>query len=161
MSKARRISIIVILILLLGAYFIIPLIDNFEPKEPIQETELVLANFNFADNVTLKHGTTKKLSFSVKTNTVSKIELVISDNVMQTWNSPSGKVEFQLKSIELPLGAHEIKLNIFSKNKLVAEESRLIRVLSDIKPQILESLILPAFLAKVPTLLCEILVANS
>ena len=139
MSKARRISIIVILTLLLGAYFIIPLIDNFEPKVPTQETELVLANFNFADNVTLKHGTTKKLSFSVKTNTVSKIELVIADNLIQTWNSPSGKVEFELKSIELPLGAHEIKLNIFSKNKLVAEESRLIRILSDIKPQLLNA----------------------
>ena len=95
MSKARRISIIVILTLLLGAYFIIPLIDNFEPKEPIQETELVLANFNFADNVTLKHGTTKKLSFkNIVTELLwfmkgdTNIKYLV-DNDVNIWNQDS------------------------------------------------------------------------
>lgn len=135
MSKARRISIIVILTLLLGAYFIIPLIDNFDTKTPAQENEIVLANFNFPEDISIRYGATKKLSFSVKDKSVSKIELLISDSVLQTWNSPSGKIVFQLNSTQLLLGAQELKINIFSNNNLVAEDSRLIRVLSDVIPQ--------------------------
>lgn len=135
MSKARRISIIVILILLLGAYFIIPLIDNFDPITPVQENEIELANFNFPDDITLKYGSTKTLSFSVKDKSVSKIELLLSDNLIQSWSSPTGKITFELNSSKLVLGAQEIKINIFSKNQLVSEDSRLIRVLSDVKPQ--------------------------
>jgi len=135
MSRARRISIIVVLVILIGAYFIIPLIDNFDPKEPEQVTEIELAKFNFLDDVTLKYGTIKELSFTVKDKSVNKIELLISDSIVQTWNSPVGKITFELNPSKLTLGAQEIKLNIFSNNKLVSEDSRLIRVLSDIKPQ--------------------------
>ncbi len=135
MSKTRRILIIVILLLLLGAYFIIPLVDNFDPKTPTQENEIELAYFNFAEDITLKYGSTKNLSFTVKDKSVSKIELVISDNIIQTWNVPRGTISFELNSAKLVLGAQEIKLNIFSKNQLISEDSRLIRVLSDVKPQ--------------------------
>lgn len=135
MSKTRRISIIVILILLLGAYFIIPLVDNFGPNEDVIANEIELAKFNFPEDITLKYGTTKTLNFSVKNKDVSKVELLLSDKIMQSWVSPKGEIAFEVNSKLLPLGAQELKINIYQKNKLVSEDSRLIRILSDVKPE--------------------------
>ena len=134
MSKSKRISIIVILIVLLGAYFIIPLVDNFEPQKTTEEQEEMLAKFNFTDDLTLKFGAVKKLSFNVLKQNVSKIELIISDQSVQNWKNPKGKIFFQYNSNDFPLGAQEIKINIYKNNQLVSEDSRLIRVLSDIIP---------------------------
>ncbi len=135
MSKTKRISIIIILALLLGAYFIIPLIDNFSPQQIDEEVEEELAHFDFSDNFTLKYGSEKKMSFTVQSSNVSKIELVISDNLIQTWSKPRGKIYFDFNTKKLLLGAQEVKINIFKGNTLHSEDSRLIRVLSDIIPK--------------------------
>ncbi len=135
MSKTKRISIIIILTLLLGAYFIIPLIDNFSSQNTNVEVEEELAQFDFSDNFTLKYGTEKKMSFTVQSSKVSKIELIISDKLIQTWTKPNGKIYFDFKTKKFTLGAQELKINIYKNNKLVSEDSRLIRVLSDIIPK--------------------------
>jgi glutamine cyclotransferase len=135
MSKSKRISIILILTLLLGAYFIIPLIDNFSPQQPNDVVEEELAHFDFLDNFTLKYGAEKKMSFTVLSPKVSKIELVISDKLIQTWTKPNGKIHFDFNTKMLLLGAQEVKINIFKDNTLHSEDSRLIRVLSDIIPK--------------------------
>jgi glutaminyl-peptide cyclotransferase len=134
MSKARRITLLVVLILLVGAYFIIPLIDNFSPSQPEDLVEENYANFSFSDNISLKYGDKKKLSFIVSNTEVSKIELVIADSIIKQWMSPKGSISFDLNSIYFPLGAQEVKINIYKNNVLVAEDSRLVRILSDIKP---------------------------
>jgi glutamine cyclotransferase len=135
MSKSKRIGLFVVLGLLLAAYLIIPLIDNMGPKteEVIQEEEL--AQFSFADNLSIIYGKKRALSFHVTSKDVSSIELVITDKVIQTWNSPKGKISFQFDSNQFPIGAQEIKINIYKKNILVAEDSRLLRVLSNISPK--------------------------
>ena len=134
MSKAKRISIIIVLFLLIGAYFIIPLVDNFEPKNKDEVTDEILAHFNFSDDISLKFGASKKLSYEVVGKNISKIELIISDQSVQTWNNPTGKINFEFDSKDYPLGAHELKINIYKNNQLISEDSRLIRVLSDVTP---------------------------
>ena len=134
MSKARRVTLLVLLILLVGAYFIIPLIDNFSPSQPEEFVEENYANFSFSDNLSLKYGEKKKLSFIVSNTEVSKIELVIADSIIKQWMRPKGSISFALNSIYFPLGAQEVKINIYKNNVLVAEDSRLVRILSNIKP---------------------------
>lgn len=134
MSKTRRITLLVVLILLVGAYFIIPLIDNFSPSQPEELVEENYANFSFSDNISLKYGKKKNLAFIVTNKEVSKIELLIADSVIKQWLNPKGTIPFELNSIYFPLGAQEVKINIYKNNVLVAEDSRLVRILSDIKP---------------------------
>ena len=134
MSKARRVTLLVLLILLVGAYFIIPLIDNFSPSQPEEFVEENYANFSFSENLSLKYGEKKKLSFIVSNTEVSKIELVIADSIIKQWMRPKGSISFALNSIYFPLGAQEVKINIYKNNVLVAEDSRLVRILSNIKP---------------------------
>ncbi len=134
MSKTRRVTLLVILLLLVGSYFIIPLIDNFSPNDQEEIVDVNYASFSFSDNVSLKYGEKKKLAFTVFSKDVSKIELLVADSLIQQWSKPNGSIQFDLNSTVFPLGAQEVKLNIFINNALVAEDSRLVRILSDIQP---------------------------
>lgn len=135
MSKTKRISILLFLVILIGSYFIIPLFDNFEPTKTEEANDEIFAKFIFSDNLTLRYGVEKKLGFKVFSSNLSKIELVISDKLIQTWNNPKGVKYFVFNSNEFLLGAQEVKLNIYRNNTLISEDSKLIRVLSDVSPK--------------------------
>lgn len=124
----KRISIILLLVLVLGAYIFI----NFSSCEN-NGTEI--ATFNFNNNPQVTYGQDVPIVFTVPDG-LKRVELIFNDSVFQTWENPrAGEIKLALKTDFYGVGAFPLKLASTDQEGLVQEDSYTIRVVSDIKPK--------------------------
>jgi glutamine cyclotransferase len=131
MNKTKRIGIIVVLILIIGAFVLGPLLRSGGGKAT--ENELP-ATFSFEENLAVSAGELVPIFAEVNSEDVTKIELIFNDSVFKTWENPKGKISFSLQADYFGIGAKSINLVSTLKSGQQYSDIRLIRILSDIAP---------------------------
>jgi glutamine cyclotransferase len=130
MTSFKKIGLITIIVAFLAA-LILP--NLFSDKDSSSENKDV-AHFLFKENLAVHIGNKVPIEIEVNDSEVSKIEVTLQDSILKTWMNPGKKLKFQFDASKFTLGAKDIKLLVYKQNKLIAEDDRLIRILSDVKP---------------------------
>lgn len=128
----RRYGIIVLLILVLAAFIIVPLMKNSGGNT--EDTEL--AKFQTPGDIQAVYGTDVPVKFAIPEGLV-KVELIYNDSVFETWNNP----KLQTRTIAMQtnyygVGTRPLVLRSTFKDGTSLENSIIIRVVSDIVPEI-------------------------
>jgi glutamine cyclotransferase len=145
MKISKKTVIIVVLILLIGAFVVVPLVKN--SSSPINENteNQDLAKFTFVDNLAGTIGKTLPLNFSVTNKDILKVELYFNDSIIETWKNPTGNLKFDLNTNFYGLGTYEITLKSTFKSNDTYSDVRLLRILSDLTPEQLKAKIVQSF----------------
>lgn len=139
----KRILIIALLLLLIGALVVVPLIRDDSP-----ETDTgFAASFNFTGDLATPDGRMLPIAFTVKEDDLQSIELVYNDSIFHTWTAPKkgSKLTFQLNAGYYGLGTRELVLRSKRSDGTMTEDSRLLRILSDITPTYLKASVVAEF----------------
>ena len=139
MSKRSKVVVITLLILMIGSLVLVPLFDNYD--KPVTNTTNYeqLARFNFENELVCKFGNSYPIAILIKSKEVSKIEILVQDSLIFSSIKPNKKVEFIFHTKDYVLGAKELRLNIYVEDKLVTEDSRLLKILSNQAPKKLQA----------------------
>jgi glutamine cyclotransferase len=132
MNKTKRIGIFVLLNLIIGLFVIVPMLKKSAIDDYSDEK---FATLSFLENLAVSYGQKVPLSFEILNKDVVSCELYINDSLLKTWKNPSGKITLILDVSYFGLGAKTINLLATSKNGQQKEDTRLIRILSDISPE--------------------------
>jgi glutamine cyclotransferase len=133
----RRIAIIGLLVVLIGAFLLAPLLKNCSGSETSTGFP---ASFNFEENLATKYGVDVPIAFTVNEDAIKQVELMYNDSVFKTWTAPKkGKLVFQLQADYYGLGTRGIVLRATRNDGTIEEDSRMIRILSDISPKYLKA----------------------
>jgi glutamine cyclotransferase len=146
MSKRSKIVVITLLILMIGSLVLVPMFDNYNKPVAEEINYSDLARFTFENEMVCKFGESYPISILVKSKEVSKIEVLLQDSVIYSAVNPSKKSEFIFDSKEYVLGAKELRLNIYVEDRLVAEDSRLLKILANKAPVKFQATVLETFL---------------
>lgn len=124
--------IIIGLILLAGfAFFVVPMLSKNEDEKGLP------AEFLFKENLATEWNTLIDLAFEVKESGLSKIELIYNDSVFKTWSNPKvGTIKYPFNASYYGLGTKGIKLVSTFSNGRTDSDDRLVRIVSDKKPEI-------------------------
>ena len=136
----KKYIIVGILILLIGSMVVVPMLQNNSDEE-----EIVAAEFSFKNNLATRWNEIIPLEIAIKSSDIEKLELIYNDSVFKTWSSPKGKLIFSFNAGYYGLGARSISLVSTMKNGDILTDDRLVRVLSDIKPEILKAKVVATF----------------
>ena len=136
----KKYIIVGILILLIGSRVVVPMLQNNSDEE-----EIVAAEFSFKNNLATRWNEIIPLEIAIKSSDIEKLELIYNDSVFKTWSSPKGKLIFSFNAGYYGLGARSISLVSTMKNGDILTDDRLVRVLSDIKPEILKAKVAATF----------------
>ena len=115
---------------------IYPLISGEEPEE-----ERTPAVFAFEEHLATVGDEVAPLKINV-VEELSKLELFYNDSLFQTWNDVKGDVEYELPAGIFGIGTRRIYLLSTYADGKTLDDSRFVRVLSDIIPEKLEANIL-------------------
>jgi len=139
----KRYAIIGLLILLIGAFILVPLLRN--SGEDPAETELS-SEFNFVDNLETTYTKAVPIAFTVNVDGVKSVELIYNDSLFQTWSSPKkGALSFVLTADCFGVGARSIVLRTTLADGSIEEDERMLRVVSDIAPKPLTATVVGSF----------------
>ena len=136
----KKYIIVGILIILIGSMVVVPMLQNNSDEE-----EIVAAEFSFKNNLATRWNEIIPLEILVKSSDIEKLELIYNDSVFKAWSSPKGKLTFSFNAGYYGLGARSISLVSTMKNGDILTDDRLVRVLSDIKPEILKAKVAATF----------------
>ncbi|MFT5858241.1 MAG: glutamine cyclotransferase [Flavobacteriaceae bacterium] len=126
-------KVIIGLIILVGATLLImPLINSNSVED-----DSPLAEFSFdQDNLAMHIG--DKIDLKAKIlQPIVKLELLLDNSVVDSWDSPKGSVTYNLKGEESLMGAHRLTLRATDSNGNTDTDYLMLRVLSDIEPEVL------------------------
>jgi glutaminyl-peptide cyclotransferase len=138
----KRFVIIGLLLLLIGAFVLVPLLRNGSSDT---DDELAAA-FLFNEDLAAPDGRIVPIAFMVEDEDIRSVELIYNDSVFQTWQSPKkGKIVYQLNAGYYGLGTRELVLRITRNDGSVQEDPRLLRILSDISPKYLKATVAASF----------------
>jgi glutamine cyclotransferase len=127
--------IVIGLIVLVGAAFIIgPMLKNSGGDDPTEDQ--APATFAFEENLATKWNQLVPISIDVNMKDVKELQLIYNDSVFKTWADPKGKLTFQLDAGYFGLGTRPIVLLSTLNDGTTYTDNRMIRVLSDVKPEI-------------------------
>lgn len=127
----KKYIILGILILVIGSMVIVPMLEgnsDVETKIPAQ--------FAFAENLATRWDEKVELEINIDSDDIQKLELIYNDSIFKKWQNPKGKIKFPFNSGFYGLGVKEISLVSTMKNGDILTDDRLVRVLSDVKPEI-------------------------
>ncbi len=128
----RRYGIIILLILVLAAFIIVPLMKSGGGSE-----ELELAKFDLPGDPQAKYGDDIPIKFIIPEGLV-KVELLYNDSIFETWNNPKAqKRTLALKTNYYGVGSRTLVLRSTFKDGTVLESSTIVRVTSDVAPELL------------------------
>lgn len=129
----KKYLIIGLIIAVVGAMVIVPIFrKNGAGGERLAENPAV---FLFKENLATKWNHIVPITFEVKDDEVAKVELIYNDSLFATWNKPIGKISYQLNAGYYGLGTKAISLLATMKNGETYSDDRLVRIVSDIKPE--------------------------
>ena len=98
-------------------------------------TELPAA-FAFEDNLATRWDEKVAIDIVVNNPDVETLELIYNDSTFATWTSPGKKITYQLKAGFYGLGARQVELVATLKDGTKSSDKRILRVLSDVVPEI-------------------------
>lgn len=137
----KRSVIIALLIAALAIFILVPIFRGGEDREE----NGFPATFNFEANLATQYGTVVPIAFTVHSDDVQKLELIYNDSVFKTWQSPEGVIRFDLRTDYFGVGARVLVLRSTLSNGSVEEDSRVVRVVSDVSPKLLKATVIASF----------------
>lgn len=127
--------LIVGLIILVAAAMIIVQFTKPGPG-PIVEPDPIPVEFTFTNNLAVEYNTQVKLEIDVIQDDVNKVEIKLDGEVLKTWDKPKkGKLSYDF--ISTTLGAKRLDLVSTRNDGKTFTDDRIVRTLSDIKPELL------------------------
>jgi glutamine cyclotransferase len=127
----KKYLILGLLALIIGSMVIVPMLQG-DSDEDVQ----IPAEFGFKDNLATRWDEAISLEININSEEIVKLELIYNDSVFKIWNNPKSKIVFPFNAGYFGLGAKSISLVSTLKNGEIITDNRLVRVLSDIKPEI-------------------------
>lgn len=95
------------------------------------------ATFSLDGEIAITNKREGKIELDVLRDDIQKLELFMNDSLLKSWNSPKiGKVSYMLQTAPYGVGEQELALKVVTTNGETYSELRLLRVLSDIIPEI-------------------------
>ena len=129
----RRYGLIAVIILVLGAFILVPLMRSCEG--PTEEVEM--ARFDLPGDPQAKYGEDIPIKFVIPEG-LTKVELLYNDSVFDTWNNPKAQTRtVALKTNYYGVGSRSLVLRSTFKDGTILENSAIVRIVSDIAPEIL------------------------
>lgn len=128
----KKYLIIGLILVVLGALVVVPMMNN---TVHVEDDEIP-AVFAFNDNLATKWDETIQLEIKINNADVVKLELIYNDSIFKTWNNPKGKITFPFKAGYYGLGTRDIQLLSTMKDGSTFVDNRMVRVLSDVIPEI-------------------------
>ncbi len=129
----KRIVIISLILVVGAALLIIPLMNDgsgtvkTETKDP--------AVFLFKGPLAVVGDQEVKIDVGVNSDEIDQLQLIFNDSVLNVWLEPKGELSFTYALGKHGIGAKSLSLRSVLKNGKTVVESRITRVLSDIKPE--------------------------
>lgn len=133
MSKVKRYLILGLVVTAVLAYILGPL---FSGNDTSVEDEVIPATFSFKDNLATKWDEKITLDILINDQDIAKLELIYNDSVFQTWNAPKGTLHIPFNAGFYGLGTRALRLLSTLKNGETYVDERMVRVLSDIVPEV-------------------------
>lgn len=100
------------------------------------EGESAPALFAFQDNLAATFDTQVPVSIEVYSKEITSIDLLINDSLVKNWKNPTSKLTFNVNTSFFGIGAKNMDLVVKYKNGESFTDHRVIRVLSDIEPEV-------------------------
>jgi glutamine cyclotransferase len=95
------------------------------------------AQFTFKENLAVSYNSEIEIGIEPLMSDLSLIELQIGDSIFSKWKNPGmKKLNFKLMTTQLGIGAKEIVLIATNNSGETYKDERIIRVLSDLKPEL-------------------------
>ncbi len=95
------------------------------------------ATFTFKENLAIPFNSEVEIEIEPLVENLKSIELEIDDKIVSKWDNPrKNKLKFTLNSKELGIGAKGVNLIAKAKNGEIFRDERIVRVLSDLKPEL-------------------------
>lgn len=130
----KKYIIIGLLILAAAAMVIGPMLSKNNGGGTIEEDAPAL--FGFKDNLATKWNEVVPLSISVNSKEIEKLELIYNDSVFNVWKNPKGTLQVNFNAGYYGLGTRNLVLLSTLKDGTTYMDNRMVRVLSDVKPEI-------------------------
>ncbi|MFN5418698.1 MAG: glutaminyl-peptide cyclotransferase [Flavobacteriia bacterium] len=138
--RGKQIGIIAVIILVIGAFVIVPMLKGGENEE-----NTIAAKFSFLENLATPFGKKVPLSFEILAEDVTSSSIYLNDSLLKTWQNPKGKITFTLDVSLFGLGAKTISLVSTLANGQEQNDTRMIRIVSDEAPKKLKAYVLKSF----------------
>jgi len=138
----KRFAIIALLVAALAAFILIPI---FRGSGTGDSESGFPATFNFEENLETTYGQIVPVAFTIHSEDIQLLELIYNDSVFKTWNAPKGQLKFDLPADYFGVGAKVLVLRAKMKDGSVEEDSRVVRVVSDISPKILKATVVTSY----------------
>lgn len=100
-------------------------------------TQSEFAKFTFTDNLAVSYNSEIDIEIEAFDNDLKSIELEINDSIVAKWENPKAqKYSYKLNANDWGIGAKNITLIVNNNKGELFKDERLIRVLSDLIPEI-------------------------
>jgi glutamine cyclotransferase len=129
----KKYLLITVILALIAAMVIVPL---FSKKQDLPGEKTIPATFAFKDNLATKWDETIELTININQEDVVKLELIYNDSVFRTWANPAGKISTKFNAGFYGLGTRTLQLLSTLKDGTTSLDSRMVRVLSDVVPEL-------------------------
>ncbi len=130
----KKYVIIGILVLLILAMVLGPLLGNDGTGQNTNEVNP--AEFTFESNLATRWDEVVPLKINVNSEDVVKLELIYNDSVFQSWSNPGQNLDYAFNAGFFGLGTRPLVLLSTMKDGTTFMDNRMVRVLSDVKPDI-------------------------
>lgn len=134
----KRNLIAILVILAAVAVFVVPLLTG---KTVIEDP----AQFSFEKNLQIAFDETVDIGITLKQDDLESIMVTYGDTVLQNWKNPKGDLSFKLSGSIRGIGAKKIELVAKLSDGSARKDTRMVRVVSDIKPEELEAQIITTY----------------
>ena len=130
----KKYIIIGVLVLAIVAMIVGPML-NSKGNGPVAEDDAP-ALFTFKDNLATRWNEVIPLSIQVNSKDIRKLELIYNDSVFMTWTQPKGALSYRFNAGFFGLGTRSLVLLSTLNDGTTFMDNRMVRVLSDIRPEI-------------------------
>jgi glutaminyl-peptide cyclotransferase len=130
----KKYLIIGLIIAVIGAMVLVPMLKNSGGGD-FSEDEIP-AMFAFKDNLATKWDEAVPVQITINAEDIAKVELFYNDSLFQTWENPTTNLKYLFKAGYYGLGTRAVKLLTTMKDGKTFVDERMVRVLSDIVPEI-------------------------
>lgn len=141
--RRKQIAITAVIIAVIASFIIVPMMKN---RPALPENEDAAAKFSFVENLATNYGKKVPLSFEILSDEVSKASVYLNDSLLKSWNKPKGKISFTLDVSLFGVGAKTLSLISILENGQEQNDTRLIRILSDISPEQLKANVVKSYI---------------
>lgn len=138
----KKYLLITVILALIAAMVIVPLLSK---KQDVSAEEEIPATFGFKDNLATKWDETIELTINVNQEDIVKLELIYNDSVFQTWKNPTRNITTKFNAGFYGLGTRTLQLLSTLKDGTTRLDNRMVRVLSDVVPELWIATILNSY----------------